>query len=243
MDTRGGRGREAIVLAGGRGTRLAAVLPSRQKVTAEVRGEPFALRLARWLAAAGVERIVFAAGHRSEDVQAIVAAHRAERPQLAVSVEDAPLGTGGAVRLAAEQTSAEPVLVLNGDSFAEVDIDAFYAFHAAKGAAASLALARVEDTARYGAVDCAPDGAVRSFREKLAAGADGAGVINAGVYLFSRAALETIPLGQSASLETDVFPKLVGKGLYGMGFEGRFIDIGTPESLAAAETFFQSSAA
>ncbi len=234
--TKPGR-REAIILAGGRGSRLASVLPSRQKVTAEVDGEPFALRLVRWLGAFGVERIVFAAGHRSEDVAAIVAGWSETKPQLAISIEDQPLGTGGAVRLAFEATAADPVLVLNGDSFADVDVDALYAFHAARGARATLALARVDDTSRYGAVEQDGDGVITSFREKASGG--GPGVVNAGVYLFSRAVLARAPASQAFGLEHDFFPDLIGDGLFGLAFAGRFIDIGTPESFDAAQSFFE----
>lgn len=238
----GGDSREAIVLAGGRGTRLATVLPNRQKVAAEVRGEAFALRLARWLGAADVDRVVFAAGHRAADIETLVASYTAASPKLIVSVEPEPLGTGGAVALAARRTAADTVLVLNGDSFAEVNLQALYDFHDATGAAATLALARVDDVGRYGAVEARETGEIISFREKLGA-AGGAGLINAGVYLFDRKVLNLLPTDRAVSLEQEVFPSLIGAGLYGMAFEGRFIDIGTPESLAAAEAFFESSAA
>jgi len=231
--------REAIVLAGGRGTRLAAVLPDRQKVTANVGGTPFALRLAQWLGEAGVNRVVFAAGHRAKDVEALTA-DSGQRPELVVCVEPRPLGTGGAARFAASRTRANPVLVLNGDSIAEIDLRALYGFHRERHAAVTLALAPVPDTGRYGLVHTEADGRVASFHEKVS-GVQAPGWINAGVYLFERDALLSIPSNREVSLEREIFPALIGKGLYAMRFDARFIDIGTPESLGAAGAFFGTS--
>src|SRR5919109_1310258 len=103
--------KEAIMLAGGRGTRLASVLPDRQKVTAEVSGAPFVLRVIDWLEQAGIERLVLAAGHRAEDLQETLRLRHARLPQIVISTEAQPLGTAGAVRLAADLARSNPVLV------------------------------------------------------------------------------------------------------------------------------------
>ncbi len=231
-------GIDAIVLAGGRGTRLRAVVPDRQKVTAEVAGEPFLSRVIRWLADAGAARVVLAAGHRSADVRAL-AVPGGSGPAISVSVEPAPLDTGGAARLALAQTDSDPVLVLNGDSFAAIDLLAFRTFFSERHAQVSMALVQRPDRARYGAVAVDSHGAVVSFREKPEASAAG-GAINAGIYLFRRSALAAIPLGRPCSLERDVFPQLISRGLYAMIFTADFIDIGTPQSLEAAERFFRA---
>jgi NDP-sugar pyrophosphorylase family protein len=157
------------------------------------------------------------------------------------SRESVPLGTGGAVRLATGGLEAWPVLVLNGDSYVEVDLAAFAAFHRDRAAVASLVLARVDDAGRFGAVECGDDGAVRAFREK-APGA-GPGWINAGVYLLGPTVLAGIAPGSAASLEREVFPALVASGLCGYPGGGRFLDIGVPESYAAAERFLAAGAA
>jgi NDP-sugar pyrophosphorylase family protein len=224
------------VLAGGRGTRLAAVAPDRQKVSLEVAGRPMALRLAAWLAGAGVSKVVFAAGHLADDIRAMIEANPGAAPELALSVEHEPLGTAGAARRAAGLTRGDPVLVLNGDSFAEIDLERLYEFHRQAGAKASIALIREPEPGRYGLVITDPQGAVVTFQEKPDR-AGGAGWINAGIYLFERAQLLAIERGP-VSFEREVFPALIGRGLYARAFDARFIDIGTPQSLEAAETFF-----
>jgi D-glycero-alpha-D-manno-heptose 1-phosphate guanylyltransferase len=229
-------GIDAIVLAGGFGSRLREALPDRQKVTAPIGGKPFLSKLIDWLTNAGVGRIVLAAGHRASDVEEVAAAYAGRRPAVSMSVEPAPLGTGGAARLALQMTGSDPLLVLNGDSFANIDLAALRGFHAARHARISLALVAAPSASRYGLVETDSAGAVCSFSEKPAA--SGGGAINAGIYLFERAALSALPQQIPMSLERDVFPRLINHGLYAMLFDAAFIDIGTPESLQAAAGFF-----
>jgi NDP-sugar pyrophosphorylase family protein len=132
-----------------------------------------------------------------------------------------------------------PVLVLNGDSFCEYDLPAFLAWHLGKPALASLLLSYVSDCSRYGSVTLGADDSVATFEEK--GSATGAGWINAGVYLLDSGTIAAIPEGTLASLERDVFPSLIGRGLFGLRLaDGAFIDIGTPESYARASEFFAS---
>jgi mannose-1-phosphate guanylyltransferase len=226
---------DAIILAGGQGTRLASALPGRQKVTATVAGKPFFCHVLDRLGEAGIRRIVLATGHRAADVEAALRAYADVRTQVVVSTEDKPLGTGGAVRAAALSTRSDPVLVLNGDSIAEIDFAELMSVHRARGAAATIAAVPAPEPGRFGVVQTAPDGAVTAFDEKP----DGmAEWINAGVYLFAREALAAIPAGRPVSLEREVLPALVGRGLHAAKFAVPFIDIGTPASLAAADAFF-----
>jgi NDP-sugar pyrophosphorylase family protein len=157
---------------------------------------------------------------------------------LTYSTEPAPLGTGGAVRLALPVFRESTVLLLNGDSFCDVDLAALVAFHRDRGGV-TLTLADVPDASRYGRVLADPDGRVRGFVEK---GGDHApGRINAGVYVFDRDLLAAIPPDHPVSLEREVLPDLVAAGRV-RGFPGgRFIDIGTPESYAAADAFFAAA--
>jgi NDP-sugar pyrophosphorylase family protein len=231
---------DAIVLAGGRGTRLAPVLPDRQKVTVAVAGVPFVLRVVQWLYEAGMTRIVLAAGHRADDVEYALGSMGPWQGKIIISKEPYPLGTAGAVRRAAGSTTGNPVLVLNGDSCADIDPGALLDFHCERRALVSLALVPVPDVARYGAVETTVDDKVLSFAEKSAAPGR-AGWISAGVYVFDRAAFDLIPPDRPASLERELFPSLIGQGLYAARFDARFIDIGTPESLAAAPAFFAES--
>ncbi len=227
---------DAIVLAGGLGSRLREALPDRQKVTAPIGGKPFLAKLIDWLTKAGVGRIVLAAGHRASDVETVAAAYTGRKPAVSLSVEPVPLGTGGAARLALPMTGSDPVLVLNGDLFADIELAALRQFHTARHARVSLALVGAPSAKRFGLVEIGSDGAVCSFSEKPAA--SGGGAINAGIYLFERAALAALPEQTPLSLERDVFPGLINHGLYAMLFDAAFIDIGTPESLQAAAGFF-----
>ena len=124
-------------------------------------------------------------------------------------------------------------MVMNGDSFVDGDLRAFLAGHLAGGAGVSLLCAAVADAARYGRVELDADGSVRRFVEKDPEAA-GAGLINAGVYLFDRPVIDDIAASGAASLERDVFPGLVARGIRGHATDGAFIDIGTPASFAAA---------
>jgi NDP-sugar pyrophosphorylase family protein len=127
--------------------------------------------------------------------------------------------------------------VLNGDSYFDADLPSFSQSFAGRDARAALLRTRVPDVGRYGQVHVAEDCQVVRFEEKGAA--TGPGWINAGIYLFRRDVLQTIPPDRPVSLEKEIFPSLIGQGLYAFSQEGRFIDIGTPESYAEAERFFE----
>jgi len=227
---------DAIILAGGRGTRLRSVVSDRPKPLAEVAGRPFVEWLLLTLRTQGVRRAVLATGYKGEMVEAAFGNGARLGLELAYAHETVPLGTGGAARHALQQVTTDHVLVLNGDSFCPFDVRRLLTNHQRTGARATLLLAPMDDCRRYGTVEAAEDGHVLSFREK---NADlGAGLINAGVYLFDRRTLESIPAGRAVSLENDTFPALIGHGLYATGGEGPFLDIGTPESYASAERFF-----
>lgn len=226
---------EAVILAGGIGSRLRSVVADRPKVLAAVNGRPFITYLLDQLADAGVASVVISTGYMADKVEAELGpAFRNVR--LAYSRECDPLGTGGGLRLALDSTRAATLLVLNGDSYCAADIKALLEFHAAKRATATLTLARVADSSRFGRVETDVTDSVCSFVEK--GGPQGPGWINAGIYCLNREVIEEIPTGRPVSLEREVFPKLIGNSLYGFQSDGRFLDIGTPESYAAAERFF-----
>ena len=223
--------RDVVVLCGGRGTRLRGVTGGRQKTLAEVAGRPFLEWLLLALRRQGVGSVLLATGHEAGEVESRLGDGRRLGVEVRYSREPAPLGTGGALRLALQATSAARLLVLNGDSYCRMDLRALAGLHAGRGARASLVLANVPDRRRYGAVDCAPDGAVTAYLEKLAAGP---GAVNAGVGLYEREVLAAIPEGIPVSLERAVLPALVGRGLYGLLAGGPLVDIGTPEDYQAA---------
>jgi histidinol-phosphate phosphatase family protein len=225
----------AYILAGGFGTRLRQVVSDRPKVMAEVLGRPFLYHILDRLARLGITEAVVCTGHMAAQLEAAVGpSYRGIA--LAYSREDTPLGTGGALRLAFERhPPAGLALALNGDSLVEADLAAYLAWRGRQDFPAALLLVPVDDTARFGRVDVDAQGRVLAFREK---GRPGPGLINAGVYLLRPEVLSGIEPGAAASIETDVFPRLAAAGKLGaFQVQGRFLDIGTPESYAAAGRF------
>lgn len=225
----------AAILAGGLGTRLRAVVADRPKVMAAVGGRPFLVRWFDTLQAQGVRDVVVCSGYRGRQIEECFGGTHGHL-RLSYSPEPEPLGTGGALRHALGLLHGRDILVLNGDSFCEFDLEAHLAAHASRRASASLLLTHVEDTRRFGRVILDRKGRVIEFREKAAAG--GSGWINAGVYLLRRELLAALPAAQPLSLEHDLLPRWMASGVFGFAANGRFIDIGTPESYAQAESFF-----
>jgi NDP-sugar pyrophosphorylase family protein len=224
----------AIILAGGKGTRLARVLPGLPKPLAPVLGRPFLLHLLDSLAAAGVERAVLSLGYEAAQIEQAVRGY--DRLMIETAVEPAPLGTAGALRLALSKAKGERFLALNGDSYAPFNLQGFLDFHRRGGFAVSLIAVSMEDASRFGLLDIADSGRVLAFNEKQA-GASGA--INAGIYLIERNVLEELPGRKVLSFETDVLEPLAKAGRLGAFLSpGPFIDIGTPDSYAGADAFF-----
>lgn len=224
-----------VILAGGFGSRLRSVVTDRPKVLAKVGGRPFIHYLLDQLSGAGIRRVVLCTGHLGTQVQELLQ-DRYRDLDLVYSQEPVPLGTAGALRLALPLLNSDPVLVMNGDSLCEAELNFFVYWHHARSAEATLLLTEVPDTRRYGRVSMDEDGLVRQLNEKSCVG--GPGWINAGVYLLSRRLIEMIPSDRVVSLEREIFPDWIGRGLYGLRRSGRFLDIGTPESYALAEEIF-----
>jgi NDP-sugar pyrophosphorylase family protein len=238
------RGIDCVILAGGLGSRLRPVLEGRQKVLAEVAGQPFLSKLVEFYMAAGAERIVLALGYRADDGEAFIGKFSGTA-KLIASIEPQPRGTGGALRHALPLLATQTVLVANGDSFAQADIGALLRLHRQRDSVITLALARVDNTSRYGSVQIDEAGCVIQFREKAAMLPDAqetAGFINAGIYLIERRAIAAMSPDRPISLEREVFPQWIGRGLYALAARMPFIDIGTPESWASAADFFASLA-
>jgi D-glycero-alpha-D-manno-heptose 1-phosphate guanylyltransferase len=224
----------AIVLAGGLGTRLRGVVPDLPKPMAPVAGRPFLAWILDELAGAGFEKVVLAVGYRHEAIRDHFGGDYRGMP-LAYAVEDRPLGTGGAIRFAAQGMSAQPVFVLNGDTFLELDHRAMLAAHVRAHGQLTMAVCHVPDAGRYGALDIV-GGHVVGFREK---GRTGPGAINAGTYLLSTEVLQRIPPDEAFSFERQLLMPCV-ETLRPAAFEARglFIDIGVPEDYARAQELF-----
>jgi D-glycero-alpha-D-manno-heptose 1-phosphate guanylyltransferase len=155
---------------------------------------------------------------------------------LEYSREPSPLGTGGALALASELVAGSPpVLILNGDSYCDVDLEDLWHWHHARFSHATLVAVSVPDASRFGRLELGTHGRVVGFHEKSAQPSPG--LVNGGIYLVRTEALACIAAGRPVSLEREVFPAWTKSGLYGFTTNGRFIDIGTPESFRDAERF------
>jgi len=225
---------QAIVLAGGLGTRLRSVVPDLPKPMAPVAGRPFLAFVLDALVEAGFEAAVLAVGYRHEVIREYFG-HRYRGMLLRYSIESHPLGTGGAIRLAGMQTSADPVFVLNGDTYLALDYRAMHAAHLSTGARLSVAVCEVPDVGRYGNVEVEA-GRLVGFREK---GHSGSGLINAGTYLLAAELIAQIPEGRPYSFEQELLVPQVA-ALHPLAFltRGSFIDIGVPEDYARAQALF-----
>jgi NDP-sugar pyrophosphorylase family protein len=222
----------AVILAGGLGTRLRPVIGDRPKVLAEVGGRPFIAYLLDQLAAVRVRKVVLCTGFMSQQVKGALGENFGSM-SLCYSEEPIALGTAGALRLALPLLKSDVVLVMNGDSFCETNLKAFYLVHRLREAKATILVREVPDTSRFGWIEIENDGRISGFIEKHKT--NGPGWINAGIYLIHRPLLETISPDRMVSLEKDIFPSWIGKGLYGFRCQGQFLDIGTPESYLAAQ--------
>lgn len=225
----------AVVLAGGRGTRLREIYPANQKVTVDVSGQPFLNYVLEQLVGQ-VTQAVLCVGHFAEQVKEIYG-QEFHGLKLIYSEEVHLLGTGGALRLALPLVESEQVLVLNGDTFCDANLEKFCEWHDQQRSIATIFLAKQDDTRRYGRVNIDHNGKILSFDEK--GSVTGPGLINAGIYMLSREVITSIAKGHQVSLEKDVFPALIGKEFYGYNGEySRFVDIGTPQSLEQARNMF-----
>jgi D-glycero-alpha-D-manno-heptose 1-phosphate guanylyltransferase len=228
----------ALILAGGLGTRLRSRIADRPKVLAPVLDKPFLSYLLDRLQISGIQKVILCIGYLGEQIKETYG-QSYHNLELFYSQETTLLGTGGALRLALPLISSPVILMLNGDSFYDVNLKDFYQWHLKRDSAASLALTQVSDTARYGRVQLNEISQITHFEEK--GNTSGAGWINAGIYLIKRHLLTEIPENQVVSLERELFPNWIERGLYGYPTQGQFIDIGTPESYALAEQFFSKS--
>ncbi len=223
---------QAVLLVGGMGTRLQPVLPSTPKALAPVGGRSFLELLIRHLQHQGIRRLVMCTGYLGDCIEREIGNGACFGVDIKYSRETMPMGTGGAIKLA--QRCLDPgidFLVMNGDSFVEIDFGRLLDFHRQRRALATMAVRFVENSSRYGTVQPGPDSRIVNFFEKTAI--EGPGLINAGVYVFNAAIFDHIDEGPS-SLERDLFPRFLGLGVYAYDRTGEFIDIGTPADYARA---------
>ncbi|HKG66423.1 MAG TPA: NDP-sugar synthase [Solirubrobacteraceae bacterium] len=219
---------QALILAGGEGTRLRPLTTTYPKPVVPLVDRPFIGFMLDWLRSHGVEEVIMGCGHMAEGVRAVLGDGAGFGVKLSFVEEPRPLGTGGALKFA-EELLDERFLMLNGDVLTDLDLTAQLAQHEATGARATLALTPVEDPSAYGLVRLTGDNQVTEFVEKPSADQIDTNNISAGAYVLERSVLELLEPGKPASIERDVFPRLVGDGLFGYVGEGYWMDIGTPD--------------
>lgn len=223
--------KEAIVLAGGLGTRLQSVLPDLPKPMAPVGGQPFLAYVLKQLQESGIRRAVLSVGYKHESILAHFG-HRFGPLVLDYSIESEPLGTGGAVVLALNHVEEEHVWMVNGDTFFDVDFERLHERHVHAGADLSMALKPMKHFDRYGCVTVDGSGRILGFTEKQYRED---GLINGGIYVMRTSALNAAGCSEKFSFEKDFLEKNVSSlYLQGMSFEGYFIDIGIPEDYKKA---------
>ncbi len=227
-----------LLLVGGMGTRLRPVLSGKPKPLAPIGDVPFLQLLVLQLRSQGLRRLVMCTGFQADKIQQEFGDGRKWNVTIDYSEETRPLGTAGAIKLAERfLSSASEFVVVNGDSFLELDLSRLIQFHRENGGWASIAVRRVPDAARYGTVHVGGQNRVVRFSEKM--GIQEPGLVNGGVYVFNRDVLQHIPDGPS-SLEKNVLPGLLKHGVFALEQNGLFIDIGTPDDYARAQALYHS---
>jgi len=216
--------RTAIILAGGKGTRLRPIIQGIPKPMAPIDGKPFLEYLIIQLSKYLFNDIIVSTGYQGHVIHSYFNDGQKWSCQISYSHETSPLGTGGAIKQAFMLAKTDHCLILNGDTFFNIDINALCHNHIKRSAMITLGLSPKDQVERYGAVALATDHAITHFIEK---GQKGPGLINGGVAICNRQILQSIPDG-FVSFERDVIPKWINKGLFGHIDDGFFIDIGIP---------------
>ncbi len=223
----------AVILVGGLGTRLRPLTDRTRKDMLHLVDRPQLAYTFEHLRRYGVTRAIVSCGYLPTQIQE----HFGDRYgdlRLEYKIEEEPLGTGGAIRFAAEGID-EPFFALNGDSLRETDLDALATFHREREARATILLTPVDDPTRYGLVRVDSGGRVLSFLEKPRPEEIDTNLINAGMYVLEPDVLELIPPGRPVSIEREVFPHLVDEqAVYGIALSGYWLDIGTPDAYLQA---------
>jgi len=230
--------KEAIILAGGFGTRLREVIGKDiPKPMAPVNGKPFLEYLLTYLDKWGVDRVILASGYKHEVIEEYFG-DRYKSQEIVYSREEEPLGTGGAVKKALEYVNGFSCYVINGDTFFDVNLWKMANAFKAKEAVSMMALRKMDDVSRYGIVKIDLDNKITDFKEK--GSETGMGFINGGTYILQRKAFLELNLPEKFSLETDYFEKYYSKqAIFGVRCYSFFLDIGIPEDYEEAQDAFE----
>lgn len=230
--------KEAIILAGGFGTRLQAVVNDVPKPMAPINDIPFLNYVFDYLKYYQIEHVVLSTGYLADKISEY---YKNEFNDIRISYakEETPLGTGGGIRLALEKCHTKHVLVLNGDSFFDVNLNQYFNQHTSFHSDCSLALRKVSNAARYGTIKLG-NGYIKAFKEKDSIEKEG--LINGGVYIINRELfLNKTEVLKPFSIEKDFFETRINElNLMGFEYDGYFIDIGIPEDYNKAQIDFKN---
>ena len=225
--------KEAIILAGGLGTRLREAVPDLPKCMAPVAGKPFLYYVISYFAKQGIDKFLFSLGYKHEIIEDYITSEF-DTIQYTFCVEEKPLGTGGAIRLACEQATEKTALVLNGDTLFQVNLDKLAPFHHMCGADCTLSLKPMRNFDRYGVVTLNKDYSIESFREK---DYYQEGLINGGIYALNVGKFQSENLPEVFSFERDYLEAYYKKRrMYGVIQDEYFIDIGIPDDYMRAQS-------
>lgn len=219
---------QAVILVGGEGTRLRPLTSTVPKPVVPLVDRPFIAFMLEWLKQHGIDDVIMSCGFLATSVRNVLGDGSGLGLRLRFVEEPDPRGTAGALKFA-ESMLDERFLMLNGDVLTDIDLTAQIAQHEETGAAATLALVPVADPSAYGLVHLEDDRSVRDFLEKPSPDAIDTNMISAGAYVLQREILELVPPDQNVSIEREIWPRLIGNGLYGFPAQSYWLDIGTPE--------------
>ena len=228
---------DVVILAGGFGKRLKRELNGKPKLLAPICGKPYFEFVLKWLSFFGVRRIILSLGYLAQEIENYVSSIFIEGLEIICAIEPEPLGTAGGLAFASSHIKSDVALVMNGDSFVDADLCSLLDIHKACAFQATIVCTRVANSDRYGSVQINETGEVVSFQEKAETGSSG--LINAGIYVFSRSMIRQIQRIKCGSLEDDVFENLPLGSLNSYSGSFEFLDIGTPEDYARATEMFQ----
>jgi len=227
---------DVVILCGGKGDRLKLAVCDRPKAMAEINGRPFLDILIDYIASFGFVRFILCIGYMGDVIEQHYLGKK-NNLEILFSADREPLGTAGAIKKAEVVIKSSPFLVINGDSFCQVDLKSFASFHLNKNAFISIVVTKAKERNDYGSVTLGDFQRIDGFKEKTGGNKDS--FINGGAYLFQKEALSFISAGQSASLERDVFPgAIASQRIFGYITDGLFIDIGIPERYQEAKQIF-----
>ena len=219
---------QAVILVGGQGTRLRPLTSTVPKPVVQLVDRPFISFMLEWLHGHGVDDVIMSCGFLADSVRAVLGDGSELGIRLRFVEEREPRGTAGALKMA-ESMLDERFLMLNGDVLTDIDLSAQIAQHERTGARATLSLVPVEDPSAYGVVVLEQDRSVLDFVEKPSPGQVDSNLISAGAYVLQRDVLELVEPDRNVSIEREVWPRLVGNGLFGFPSDSYWLDIGTPE--------------